>query len=127
MRPARARWSESCLWFPAPDHTDGRLATVCTLRPLASSNYIPSRKLSRYFCWNVHIVDNNFWAILAPEECRSTLEKVSFMSERALLRRSLLLDLRPVPRLLRRNSCQAPASETTALKAGSGFLTMEIF
>src|SRR5437588_1713914 len=127
MRPARARKSESCLWFPAPDHTDGRLATVCTLRPLASSNYIPSRKPRRCLCWNVHIVDNNFWAILAPEECCSTLEKVSFMSERALLRRSLLHDLRPVHRLLRRNPCCSPASEIRALKAGSGSLTMEIF
>src|SRR5205823_315878 len=70
---------------------------------------------------------NNFWAILAPEECCSTLEKVSFMSERALLRRSLLHDLRPVPRLLRRNPCCSPASEIRALKAGSGSLTMEIF
>src|SRR5438270_6192859 len=81
-----------------------------TLRPLASSDYIPSRKPRRCLCWNVHIVDNNFWAILAPEECCSTLEKVSFMSERALLRRSLLHDLRPVLRLLRRNPCCSPAS-----------------
>src|SRR5207245_967872 len=63
-----------------------------------------------------YLSTNNFYTLHAPQERGSTLEKVSLLPERTLLRRSLLQHLRPMPGLLPRNPCHSPTSENCPLK-----------
>src|SRR2546428_10450466 len=63
-----------------------------------------------------YLSTNNFYTLHAPQERGSTLEKVPFLPEGTLLRRSLLQHLWPVPGLLPRNPCHSPTSEDRPLK-----------
>jgi len=64
-----------------------------------------------------YLSTSNFYTNHAPQERGSTLEKMPFLPERTLLRRSLLHQLRPMPGLLPRNPRHSPTSEDRPLKA----------
>src|SRR5438309_12035322 len=117
MRPQRAGQSGICQGYAGTDLPQEKLARETATPLFASTNYIPSaQSITRLRLECSYLSTNNFYAPHAPQERGSTLEKVSLLPERTLLRRSFLHQLQPMPGLLPRNPCHSPTSDNCPLK-----------